>query len=76
MATLTATPVAAAGPSASIPWQAVSVIDAAGLIGMSRQVIYDAINSGDLRARKVRGKARIDIHDLRDWFHDQPEVDD
>lgn len=54
--------------------QAYSRDEAARLYGVSLSVIERAIHRGDLRAKKVGRKYRIDLAALRDWFNNLPDA--
>jgi excisionase family DNA binding protein len=52
-------------PSRVVAPDCVSVREAATLLGVSRDVIYDAVHRGELRAHKIGGRIVIPIASLR-----------
>jgi excisionase family DNA binding protein len=47
---------------------ALSVNEAAAAAGFSRQMIYNAINCGELRSAKIGKRRVITMEALRDWL--------
>lgn len=40
----------------------------AALVGLKERAIYKAVQDGELRAFKLRGRIRVDRADLQDWL--------
>jgi excisionase family DNA binding protein len=53
---------------------AVSIEDVCKATGLCRTVVYEHINSGGLRARKVGRRTVILADDLRAWLENMPTI--
>ncbi|HEX5584005.1 helix-turn-helix domain-containing protein [Gaiella sp.] len=51
-----------------------SIKEAAARSGFSTKTLYRAIAAGELRAKKVRSRWRIAVHDLEAWLLPRPTV--
>lgn len=51
----------------------ISVREAAGHLGVSRNTVYDLIRSGDLPHLRIGTRIRIPTQPLRDWIADRTE---
>jgi excisionase family DNA binding protein len=52
----------------------VDIGEASARSGFSRKTIYRAIAANELRAKKVRSRWRIAVHDLEAWLLPRPTV--
>ena len=54
---------------------AVSIPEAAEMVGLSRAYLYGAVKAGQLRAKKAGKRSLVAVADLRDFYGGLPDKD-